>query len=153
LHPLQFGFEVSNEQVEKIFARNESNNVSFMILNKIRSFLGRGSTGNDKNGLHSSFDLIKIDVNISKASQYLFRKECPAMKKITVADTLELSLPERIQLVEDIWDTIAVEADSLELTEDEKRIIDERLDAYHKNPEAGAPWTEVFKRITAQHGI
>ncbi len=75
------------------------------------------------------------------------------MKKITATDTLELSLPERIQLVEDIWDTIAEEADSLELTEDEKRIIDERLDTYHKNPAAGSPWTEVFKRITAQHGI
>lgn len=29
------------------------------------------------------------------------------MKRITVTDTLELSIPERIQLVEDIWDTIA----------------------------------------------
>lgn len=75
------------------------------------------------------------------------------MKKITAADTLELSLPERIQLVEDIWDTIAEEVDSLELTEGEKRIIDERLEAYHKDPDAGSPWTEVFKRITAQHGI
>jgi len=75
------------------------------------------------------------------------------MKKITVTDTLELSLPERIQLVEDIWDTIAEQADSLELTEDEKKVIDERLDLYHRNPEAGSPWPEVFKRITAQHGI
>jgi putative addiction module component (TIGR02574 family) len=88
-----------------------------------------------------------------KAAQCSFRKELFAMKKITVADTLELSLPERIQLVEDIWDTIAEEADSLELTEEEKKIIDERLDAYHNNPDAGSPWTEVFKRITAQHGV
>jgi putative addiction module component (TIGR02574 family) len=28
------------------------------------------------------------------------------MKKITATDVLELSIPERIQLVEDIWDTI-----------------------------------------------
>jgi len=28
------------------------------------------------------------------------------MKKITATDTLELSIPERIQLVEDIWDTL-----------------------------------------------
>lgn len=75
------------------------------------------------------------------------------MKKITVTDTLELSIPERIQLVEDIWDTIAEHADSLELTEEEKRIVDERLEAYHKNPSVGSPWSEVFKRITAKHGI
>ena len=43
------------------------------------------------------------------------------MKTLAVTDTLDLSIPERIQLVEDIWDTIAVEADSVELTEEEKR--------------------------------
>ena len=71
------------------------------------------------------------------------------MKRITATDTLELSIPERIQLVEDIWDTIAAQADSLELTEDEKKVIDKRLDAYHSNPDLGAPWKEVHKRIAA----
>ncbi|MCL0079798.1 addiction module protein [Dehalococcoidia bacterium] len=41
------------------------------------------------------------------------------MRKLTATDTLDLSVPERIQLVEDIWDTIAVKADSVELTEEE----------------------------------
>lgn len=75
------------------------------------------------------------------------------MKKITATDTLKLSIPERIQLVEDIWDTIAVQADSMELTEDEKKIIDERLEAYHTNPDSGTPWNAVYKRIIAKHGI
>ena len=69
------------------------------------------------------------------------------MKKITATDTLELSISERIQLVEDIWDTIATEVQSFELTEDEKRIIDERLKAYHKNPALGSPWKEVYNMI------
>ncbi|HDZ00459.1 MAG TPA: antitoxin [Nitrospirae bacterium] len=69
------------------------------------------------------------------------------MKKIMATDTLDLSIPERIQLVEDIWDTIALEADSIELTKDDKRIIDERLDAYHRNPDMGSPWEDVLKRI------
>lgn len=42
-----------------------------------------------------------------------------------------------------IWDS----SDSEELTEAEKRLIDERLEAYHKNPEAGSPWEEVYQRI------
>ena len=71
------------------------------------------------------------------------------MKHISAADTLELSIPERIQLVEDIWDTIAIAADSVELSEMEKQIIDERLDAYHKNPDAGSPWEDVYKRIVS----
>ena len=75
------------------------------------------------------------------------------MKKLTVTDTLDLSVPERIQLVEDIWDTIAAETNVVELTEEEKKIIDERLEAYHKNPNLGSPWEEVFKRIVNKNEI
>jgi putative addiction module component (TIGR02574 family) len=71
------------------------------------------------------------------------------MHKITAADTLELSIPERIQLVEDIWDTIAAEAEAVELNEQEKKIIEERLDAYHQNPLLGSPWEDVVRKITA----
>ncbi|MDA0738129.1 MAG: addiction module protein [Nitrospirae bacterium] len=75
------------------------------------------------------------------------------MKKVTAADTLSLSIPERIQLVEDIWDTIASGAEGVELTVDEKKLIDERLDAYHRDPQAGSPWNEVYQRIVSKHGI
>ncbi|MBI2908128.1 MAG: addiction module protein [Chloroflexi bacterium] len=71
------------------------------------------------------------------------------MKKITATDTIELSISERIQLVEDIWDTIASEVEAIELTEDEKRIIDERLAAYHKSSDLGSPWEDVYKRLVS----
>ena len=72
------------------------------------------------------------------------------MKQITAADALTLSIPERIQLVEDIWDTIATEPEAIELTEEEKRMIDERLEAYRRNPDLGSPWEDVYKRIAAK---
>ena len=72
------------------------------------------------------------------------------MKKITATDVLELSIPERIQLVEDIWDTITAQATSVELTDDEKRIIDARLEKYHQNPELGSPWEDVYRRIVSR---
>ena len=72
------------------------------------------------------------------------------MSKITATDTLELSIPERIQLVEDIWDTITAKAYSIELTNEEKRIIDARLEKYHQNPEFGSPWEDVYKRIVSR---
>ncbi|HMF31054.1 MAG TPA: addiction module protein [Candidatus Lokiarchaeia archaeon] len=71
------------------------------------------------------------------------------INKITAADALQLSIPERIQLVEDIWDTIATGADAIELDDGEKKIIDERLIAYHQDPLSGSPWEDVLKRITA----
>lgn len=70
------------------------------------------------------------------------------MKKIAATDVLDLSIPERIQLVEDIWDTIAANAEAVDLSDDDKQIIDQRLDAYHKDPDIGSPWNEVLKRAT-----
>lgn len=75
------------------------------------------------------------------------------MKKITATDTLDLSIPERIQLVEDIWDTIATESEPVKLTEDEKKMIDKRLEAYHQNPDLGSPWKDVLKRIRITNEI
>ena len=75
------------------------------------------------------------------------------MKKLTAIDTLDLSVPERIQLVEDIWDTIAVKADSVELTDQDKSIIDKRLKVYHNNPHSGSPWEDVFDRIASINEI
>ena len=75
------------------------------------------------------------------------------MKSITVSDTLELSIPERIQLVEEIWNSIVAEADAVEVTEAEKKMIDERLEAHRRNPEAGSSWEDVYKRITKNHEI
>lgn len=72
------------------------------------------------------------------------------MKQITVADTLSLSIQERIALVEDIWDSIAAEPETVELTDEDKHIIDERLETYYKNPNAGSPCEEVYKRIKAK---
>lgn len=72
------------------------------------------------------------------------------MKHMTATDALALSIPERIQLVEDIWDTIANEPEAIELTAEEKKIIDERLEAYHKNPDLGSPWEDVYKKILAK---
>ena len=29
-------------------------------------------------------------------------------------------------------------------------MIDERLEAYHRNPDLGSPWEDVYKRIVAK---
>lgn len=58
-----------------------------------------------------------------------------------------LTIPERLQLVEDIWDSIADTPEELPLTESQRAALDRRLDAYHRNPDEGAPWAEVRKRI------
>ena len=72
------------------------------------------------------------------------------MSKFSAADVLELPVTERLQLVQDIWESIAAAPEALELTDDDKRLIDERLEACRRNPQAGSPWPEVRARIAAR---
>ena len=75
------------------------------------------------------------------------------MKSITVSDTLNLSISERILLVEEIWNSIVAETDALEMKDAEKKLIDERLEAHRRNPEAGSSWEDVYRRITEKYEI
>ncbi len=69
------------------------------------------------------------------------------MSRLAKEDILNMSVTERIQLVEDIWDSIAEVPEAISLTDTQKGELDHRLDAYHKNPNEGSPWEEVRKRI------
>ena len=51
------------------------------------------------------------------------------MNKFSAADVLQLPVAERLQLVSDIWDSIAEAPEALDLTAEDKRLIDERLAA------------------------
>ena len=72
------------------------------------------------------------------------------MSKLARADIMALSVSERIQLVEDIWDSIAEVPESVPLTDEEKAELDRRLDAYHQNPGEGSPWGTVRERIRSR---
>ena len=69
------------------------------------------------------------------------------MSAFAERDILGLSISERIQLVQDIWDSVAEVPESLALTDEEKDEIDRRLNAYHKDPRVGSPWPVVRDRI------
>ncbi|MBW6455881.1 MAG: addiction module protein [Trueperaceae bacterium] len=65
-------------------------------------------------------------------------------------DFMNLSVPERIQLVEDIWDSIAAESpDAAALTPAQVRELQARLDAHEQDPSSAVPWervrTELFQ--------
>ena len=72
------------------------------------------------------------------------------MKKFSAVDVLKLSVAERIQLVEDVWDSIAKVPDAVTLTEEQKEYLDAQLEKHHKDPSSGSPWVEVKKRILSK---
>lgn len=49
----------------------------------------------------------------------------------------QLSVEEQIKLVEDLWDSIAVDQQALQLTTEQKAELDWRLDAYELDKNRG----------------
>jgi len=58
-----------------------------------------------------------------------------------------LIFPDRIRLVEEIWDTIAEENEAVELTDAQKLELDRRLEAARKNPGRGRSWDEIKSKF------
>jgi putative addiction module component (TIGR02574 family) len=63
------------------------------------------------------------------------------------AEIRQLPLQVRIQLVEQIWDSIAEDEEQFRLTNAQTAELDRRLAAHEADPHRGLPWTEVKKRL------
>jgi len=64
----------------------------------------------------------------------------------------QLSLAERIFLVEEIWDSIAAEAEALDVPQSHKDELDRRLAAYRTDPHAGSSWQDIKTRLQKPSG-
>jgi putative addiction module component (TIGR02574 family) len=69
------------------------------------------------------------------------------MSPLDLRAIFELSVAERIRLVEDIWDSIAASPESLPLTDAQKRELDRRWAEYQADPKAGRSWGEVRESL------
>jgi putative addiction module component (TIGR02574 family) len=81
-----------------------------------------------------------------------FARDCrvwydDGMSRLARKDILSLSITERIELIGDIWDSVAEVPEVISLTDAQKAELDRRLDAYRENPTAGSPWSVVRERI------
>lgn len=61
-----------------------------------------------------------------------------------------LSPAERIQLMQELWDSLASSAEQLPLTEAQRQELDFRLAALQANPDNVIPWEEVEARALAR---
>jgi putative addiction module component (TIGR02574 family) len=67
-----------------------------------------------------------------------------------IVDLAQLSLAERLQLVEYLWDTIAATPDSLPVTDVQKAELDRRLASYRASPTDGRGWAEIKAALLKQ---
>jgi len=61
-----------------------------------------------------------------------------------------LSVAERVQLAQDIWDTLEPTAEDLPLTEEQKEILDRRLAEHEAGPASAIPWESVKTRLESK---
>jgi putative addiction module component (TIGR02574 family) len=69
---------------------------------------------------------------------------------IALAEIRKLSVDERIQLVEDIWDSVAADADAnaeTPITEAQRQELAARLADADAHPGAGTPWSQMKARL------
>ena len=59
----------------------------------------------------------------------------------------DLSIDEKIQLIEELWDSIAADQASLPLTEEQKAELDARVDEFEADGDLGREATIVLDEI------
>jgi putative addiction module component (TIGR02574 family) len=59
----------------------------------------------------------------------------------------KLTKEEKLQLVEDLWDSIAAMPDDLSVSGEEKRLLEERFQAHTRSPETALTLPEFKKRL------
>ena len=76
------------------------------------------------------------------------------MVKNRFFDYSHLSPSERLELAQDLWDSVdpASDATVLPLSDEQRAELDRRLAELDAAPDAGAPWPEVKDRIVNKLG-
>ena len=64
-----------------------------------------------------------------------------------ISEIRQLPVPERLELVAEIWDSIFEEAGSLSISADTFAELDRRLEEHRRNPETSRPWDEVRREV------
>ena len=59
----------------------------------------------------------------------------------------ELTLSEKLQLLEDLWDSIAQAPEQIPVLDWQKEELAKRKAAYLQNPDSGSSWEVAKKRI------
>ena len=58
-----------------------------------------------------------------------------------------LSVAEKIQLVEDLWDDIALTPEDAPLTDAQKTELNRRIEDFERNPSEGVTWAQAKQEI------
>ncbi|WP_089126429.1 addiction module protein [Tolypothrix sp. NIES-4075] len=70
-----------------------------------------------------------------------------SMHSLLKVDISQLSVAERIQLAEDLWDSILTTPAAVRVSETQQQELDRRLEEYYQNPMQGSSWEQMKQRL------
>jgi len=65
------------------------------------------------------------------------------MVKLDIEAIRQLSVSERVRLVQEIWDTLQPTASQLPISDEQRQLVSERLARHRRDPSAAMPWSEI----------
>ena len=68
-------------------------------------------------------------------------------QSLTPSEVEKLSVAGRILIVEEIWDSIAAEQESVHVTEAQRAELDRRIASCDASPNEGKSWQEIRRRL------
>ena len=65
-------------------------------------------------------------------------------------DISALTPDERLELIGELWDSLSEIPEAIELSQEQREMLDERIADAERDGPVGIPWEEVYQRIRAQ---
>ena len=66
---------------------------------------------------------------------------------LTSKEILNLSVKKRLEVIEEIWDSIASDEEAIPLTAAQRKELDRRKQVHLSDPSATVPWSAVHDRL------
>jgi putative addiction module component (TIGR02574 family) len=66
---------------------------------------------------------------------------------MSTIDIAKLSPEERLELLEQLWDSLSDTPEAIPMTDAQRKELDRRLDDLDREGPVGIPWNEVLDRI------
>ena len=74
------------------------------------------------------------------------------MSTIDIADIRQLTVDERIRLIQEIWESIATDSEHPPLTPAQAKELDRRIESYRRDPSRTIPAEDVFRELRERFG-
>ena len=69
------------------------------------------------------------------------------MNSLFSEQILSLTVPEKLQLIAEIWDSVVIQAEQIPLSQSQKQEVERRLSSYQDLENQGDDWKNVKTRI------